>query len=426
MTKILQRVSVGVLIGAMLLCDVQAADWPAFRGPSGQGVAGDGKAPTAWSTDSNVIWRAALPRPGNGSPIVVGDRLLVTSAEDADGKQRSLYAFDAHSGKRLWVKTESIDRTMPTHKTNPYCGTTPVSDGKVVVVWHASAGLYCYDLLDGEMVWKRNLGEFQHMWGYGTSPIIHDGRVILHTGPGARTSLAAFDLASGETLWETVEPQDGGPDRNTAGAYMGSWSTPIVVSVSGRDQIIVMMPTRVNGYDPRTGTLIWTCDGLRHDRGDLAYSSPIVTDGVCFVTGGFNGVAYAFRLGGTGDLTEADRLWRKDKQPQSIGSGVAVDGLVYRPNAGPSTIECVDPKTGDVLWSERSPAGNHWGSMVRVGDLLYATGQDATTVVFRPNPDRLDVVSINRLEGSTNATPAIAHGRFYLRTNDSVWAIGEN
>lgn len=425
MTKLLQRGSTGVLIGAMLLCDARAADWPAFRGPSGQGAAGDGKAPTAWAMDSNVVWRAPLPRPGNGSPIVVGDRLLVTSAEDADGKQRSLYAFDTHAGKRLWVKTESIDRTMPTHNTNPYCGTTPVSDGKVVVVWHASAGLYCYDLLDGEMVWKRNLGDFQHMWGYGTSPIIHDGRVILHTGPGTKISLAAFDLASGETLWETVEPQDGGPDRNTAGAYMGSWSTPIVVSVGGRDQIIVMMPTRVNGYDPMTGALIWTCDGLRHDRGDLAYSSPIVTDGVCFVTGGFNGVAYAFRLGGTGDVTEADRLWRKEQQPQSIGSGVAVDGLVYRPNAGPSTIECVDPKTGDVLWSERSPAGNHWGSMVRVGDLLYATGQDATTVVFRPNPNRLDVVSINRLEGSTNATPAVAHGRFYLRTNDSVWAIGE-
>lgn len=426
MTRLLRRVSAVVLFETMLRCTVHAADWPAFRGPDGQGAAGDTQAPTVWSTDANIVWKTPLPRPGNGSPIVVGDRLLVTSAEDADGRQRSLYAFDAHSGQRLWVRTESIERTMPTHKTNPYCGTTPASDGKRVVVWHASAGLCCYDLLDGELLWKRELGDFQHMWGYGTSPLLHDGRLILHTGPGRRTFVAAFDPASGNTLWETSEPQDGGPDRNTAGAYMGSWSTPVVVSVDGRDQIIVMMPTRVNGYDPKTGALIWACGGLRHDRGDLAYSSPIVTDGVCFVTGGFGGVAYAFRLGGKGDITAADRLWRKEKQPQSIGSGVAVDGLVYRPNAGPSTIECLDPKTGDVLWSERSPAGNHWGSIVRVGNLLYATGQDGTTVVFRPNPRKLDVVSINRLPGPTNATPAISHGRLYFRTDDAILAIGAN
>lgn len=415
----------GLLVGCALLNDVHAADWPAFRGPRGQGVAGDAQAPTVWSADTGVVWKAPLPRPGNGSPIVVGDRLLVTSAEDAAGTRRSLHAFDAHTGRPLWSRTESIDRTMPTHETNPYCGTTPAADGSRVVVWHATAGLCCYDLRSGEPLWKRDLGEFRHMWGYGTSPILHGGRVILHTGPGTNTFLAAFDLASGDTVWETVEPQDGGPERNAAGAYMGSWSTPVVASVGGRDQIIVMMPTRVIGYDPDTGRIIWTCGGLRHDRGDLAYSSPVVTDDICFVTGGFNGAAFACRLGGTGDVTESHRLWRKEKQPQSIGSGIAVDGLVYRPNAGPSTIECVDPRTGDVLWSERSPAGNHWGSIVRVGDLLYATGQDAATVVFRPNPRKLDVVSINRLAGSTNATPAFAHGRIYLRTNDALWAIGQ-
>lgn len=135
MTGLLQRVWAVVLIESALLCAVQAAEWPAFRGPDGQGVAGDMKAPTVWSTDANIVWKTPLPRPGNGSPIVVGARLLVTSAEEANGRQRSLYAFDAHSGQRLWVRTESIERTMPTHKTNPYCGTTPASDGKRVVVW---------------------------------------------------------------------------------------------------------------------------------------------------------------------------------------------------------------------------------------------------------------------------------------------------
>ena len=403
----------------------RSADWPAFRGPGGQGVAADTQAPTTWSADQHVLWKSVLPRPGNGSPIVVGERLFVTSAEDADGKQRSLYALDAANGRRLWVKTESLDRKLPTHETNPYGGTTPVSDGRRVVVWHATAGLCCYDAATGDTQWKRDLGEFVHMWGYGTSPILYQNKVLLHSGPGKRIFLAAFDLASGKTIWEVDEPQEGGPDRNSAGQYMGSWSTPIVVSVDGQDQIILAWPTRVVGYDPATGKLLWSCDGLRHDRGDLAYSSPIVTEGICFVTSGFNGVSLAFRLGGTGDVTESRTLWRKEKQPQSIGSGVAVNGFIYRPNAGPSTLECLEASTGKVRWSERSPAGNHWGSIVRVGDLLYVTGQDASTVVFKPNPDKLEVVSVNKLAGSSNSTPAIAGGRIYLRTDKAIWAIGD-
>ena len=119
--------------------------------------------------------------------------MLVTSAEDKEGRRRSLYCFDAASGRQLWVRTVAIDKTMPTHETNPYGGSTPVSDGRRVVVWHASAGLHCYDL-DGKEIWSRDLGEFRHMWGYGSSPILHQGRVILHTGPGKRVFVTAIEL----------------------------------------------------------------------------------------------------------------------------------------------------------------------------------------------------------------------------------------
>ncbi|MCH5376414.1 MAG: PQQ-binding-like beta-propeller repeat protein [Planctomycetes bacterium] len=397
-----------------------AADWPAFRGPTGSGVAEDETAPTAWSGEEDVRWKASLPQPGNGSPIAVRGCVLVTSAEDAEGRGRSLYCFDAMTGKQRWVRTVTIDKTMPTHKTNPYCGSTPASDGRRVVVWHASAGLHCYDL-DGRPMWSRDLGEFRHMWGYGSSPIVHQSRVILHAGPGKRVFLTAIDLDTGETLWETDEPLEGS-DRNAAGKYMGSWSTPVIAKVGGRDQIILQLPTRVNAYDPDSGKIIWTCDGNRHDRGDLAYSSPILVGDLCFVTGGFSGVSMAIRLGGTGDVTQTHRLWRKEKVPQNIGSGVTRGGLVYRPNAGPGTIECIDPQTGEVRWEER--AGNHWASIVMAGDLLYATSQNAQTIVFRPNADRLDVVATNRLPGSCNATPAIAAGKIYIRTDAALYCIG--
>ena len=162
---------------------LSAADWPMFRGPTLDGKSAEVSAATKWSLTENIRWSTPLPRPGNGSPIVSNGRVFVTSAEDAAGRQRSLYCFDESTGDEVWVRTVELDRTMPTHKTNPHGGTTPATDGKHVVVWHATAGLHCYDF-DGEELWSRDLGEFKHMWGYGSSPILHDGRVILHSGPG--------------------------------------------------------------------------------------------------------------------------------------------------------------------------------------------------------------------------------------------------
>jgi outer membrane protein assembly factor BamB len=407
-----------------IICHIlaAAADWPAFRGPAHDGKSPETAVPTRWGPNENIRWQTPLPQPGNGSPIVVQGRVLVTSAEDAEGRQRSLWCFDAASGKSLWAVTARIDRTMPTHQTNPYCATTPASDGHRVVVWHASAGLHCYDL-DGNALWMRDLGEFRHMWGYATSPILHRGKVILHSGPGKRVFLMAIDLADGETIWETDEPLGGFVDRNRKGKYMGSWSTPVIAEVNGADQILLGLTTRVNAYDFQTGEIIWSCDGLNHERGDLSYSSPLIVDDLCFVTGGFRGPAMAIRLGGSGNITDTHRLWRTENNPQNIGSGVVAKGYVYRPNAGPGTIDCLDPKTGETKWSERG-TGNYWASIVMAGGNLYATSQDATTTVFKPNPERFEPVATNRLDGSCNATPAIADGCLYFRTDKALVCVG--
>lgn len=419
----LRTFTASVLSVLLVTSLAQAADWPAFRGPQYDGVAAEKTAPTSWSATENVKWKAPLPRPGNGSPIVAAGKVFVTSAEDADGRRRSLYCFDAKEGKQLWVQTVEYDKTMPTHKTNPYCGSTPLCDGERVVVWHASAGLKCYDL-EGTELWSRDLGEFEHMWGYATSPILYKDNVILHTGPGQRVFVTAIKISNGETVWENEEPFESKGDRNSDGKYQGSWSTPIIAQVNGQDQIIVPMTTRVNGYDPATGKIVWSCEGVRHGRGDLAYSSPAITGDICFFTGGFSGPAFAFTLGGTGDITEASQLWRKERQPQSIGSPVAVDGYIYRPNAGPGTTDCIDPKTGEVQWTSRE-CGSQWASIVKVGDLLYSTNQDGTTTVFKPNPKEFEEVSSNELKDGCNATPAVGEGNIFIRTDKNLFCIGE-
>jgi hypothetical protein len=204
---------------------------------------------------------------------------------------------------------------------------------------------------------------------------------------------------------------------------MGSWSTPVLANVDGKDMFVCTLPTRVNGYDPETGGILWSCDGIRGAKGDLAYSSPIVRDGFCFATGGYGGPAIGFNIEGSGNITEAQQKWRTEKNPQSIGSGVFIDKHVYRPNAGPGTIQCFDPFTGKELWKGRAD-GNCWGSIVAAGDTLYVTGQSGTTTVFKANPEKFISIASNPLGETCNSTPALSDGEIFIRTYEHLYCIG--
>src|ERR1041385_4031389 len=311
-------------LGLLLSLAVQAADWPQFRGPSGNGVSPEEKAPLHWGPGKNVRWKAALPGPGNSSPIVSRGRVFVTCPEDS-GRKRNLYCFDRGTGKQLWMQTVEFPMVEPTYPSNPYCGSTPVADGARVVVWHGSAGVFFYDF-DGKELWKTDLGEVRNEYGYGSSPILHGGKVILNFGPGERAFLTALDLKTGKLLWKYDEP--GGPKTVLKGNW-GSWSTPIVAKVGGQDQILCSMLTHVVACDPKTGARLWFVEGLAEEKTDLVYPSPVVSDGIGVAfTGSSGGPTIGFKLGGTGDVTGSNRLWR-EHQPQRISSGVVVNGFVF-------------------------------------------------------------------------------------------------
>lgn len=391
-----------------------AADWPAFRGPYGNGFSAEKNPPTEWSKDKNVVWKTALPNEGNGSPIVVGERVFITLG-NVDGTERGLHCFSRKDGSPLWSRIVKFDKVLPTHKTNPYCSPTPATDGKRVVVWHGSAGLYCYDL-EGTEIWHRDLGEFKHEWGYAASPVIHQDRVYQNCAPGDAPFFGAFDLATGRDLWRVPEP-----NRERSG-YKGTWSTPIVAKLDGREQIIAFQPSRVVSYELNDGKVIWEYR-LESRKGDLAYSSPMLGDGLCIALNGFSGLATAFKLTGTGDLTEKTKLWDKPMNPQSIGTGVIIDGYAYIPDAGPGTIRCLDAKTGDVKWTER--LGTYWGSIVMADGLAFVTDQSGKTIVFRPNPEKFDQVAANTLGEHCNSTPAVSDGQIFIRTFENLYCIGK-
>jgi outer membrane protein assembly factor BamB len=435
LVKTRRVVTAFLLLGGLAWGD----DWPAFRGPNGNGLSSEKKAPTVWAPDRNLVWKVSLPQPGNGSPIVVGDRVFVTCPEDPAGLKRSLHCFDRKDGKPLWVK--SVDGKSPggdfrsyKHDTNFFSSSTPVSDGRVVVAWHDSAGLHAYDL-GGKELWSRDLGVFQHKWGHGSSPILHDGKVILNCGPGVNAFVTALDLGTGKTLWKTDEPQDLDParvaegfsDKNRKGLVTGSWATPVLATVDGKTQVVVAHATRLVAYDPADGRIVWSCDGNSFDRGDVSYSSPMVAGDVVVTYGGYTGPGFGVRLGGSGDVTKTHRLWHKDDRgnPQSIGTGAFVDGRLYVPKAGANRIDCIDPRTGEALWSERWAGDAFWGSVVQAGGLLYVTDQKGRTAVFRPDPAKLDLVAANELGEKTNATPAVSDGRLFIRTQKSLWCIGD-
>jgi len=405
----------------LALGPLSAQDWPEFRGPTGDGMSASKGVPTVWSAENNVKWKVELARPANGSPVVSNGRVFLTLAQDEDGKRRSLCCFDRLNGKLLWTRTVTHDEKMPTHGTNPYGGSTPAADGKRVVVWHASAGLHCYDF-EGKQLWSRDFGEFRHRWGYGTSPVLHQGTVILHTGPGKRVYVVALELATGKTIWKTEEPIDGDGQNNAEKRYMGSWCTPIVIDVEGQTQVLCTMSTRVVGYDIDDGKILWSCRGLAGKRGDLAYSSPVVIGDICLVVAGYEGPELGIRLGGDGDVTKTHRLWRNDNRPDNIGSGVAVAGKLYLPDAR-GFVVCLDPVTGERLWSERPAKGKMWGSIVFVDGNLFVTNQRGTTVVFEPDPKKLVVVARNDLGESTNSTPAFAGSELFLRTHKHLFCI---
>ena len=401
---------------------VFAGDWPAFRGPNNNGLSEETAVPTDWGPDENIVWKSPLPGESNGSPIVSNGKVFVTSAIE-QGRKRTLHCFDRKTGEEAWARTVDFGKEMPTHKTNQFGGSTPAADGERVVVWHSTAGLYCYDY-EGNEIWKRDLGEFEHMWGYGGSPILDQGRIILHAGPAARVFMISIDLKTGETQWETEEPVDGTGDRNPNNKYMGSWSTPILTTAEGKDVLVCSFATRVNGYDPASGKILWTCDGISGPKGDLAYASPVIADDICVAMGGFGGPSMAFRMSGKGNITESQRLWRTEKSPQRIGSGVYVGEHVYMANAGPNLFQCIEPASGEVVWQERSPGGAHWGSMIYVDGRIYVTDQQGTTHILKPNPEKLELLKSNRLGERSNSTPAFSDGQIFIRTFGNLYCIG--
>jgi len=407
------------VILAVALCTnlTLAANWPGWRGPTSDGHAPDKELPLTWSAKENVRWKVDLPGPGSSSPIVWGDRVFITQSLDKQGKRRAVMCFQKADGKLVWQKETAYPEVEPTHGTNPYCSATPVTDGKRVIASHGSAGMVCYDF-DGKEMWRYDLGKLYHVWGTASSPILYGDLVILWCGPGERQFLLAVNKHNGKKVWRTDIP--GGRFGKTQADWLGSWSTPIIPRIGDHDELIVGVPEKLKGFDPKTGAELWSCDGL----GKLVYSSPVCSpEGIVVAFSGFYGPAMAVKAGGKGDVTKTHLLWHHTKgNQQCIGSPVLVGEHVYLIRE-PGQAQCFEIKSGKNLWDKHRAGDRTWSSLVAGAGRLYI-GNDAGEVHVLAASPRFQLLAKNVLStGIIHGTIAIADGELFIRSHQHLWCI---
>lgn len=405
------KFQLGLYVALLYVCSsTHAADWPAWRGATGQGRSVEKNLLLKWSDDKNVKWKVPLSHQGNSTPIVSGDKIFLTQANKG-GSVRSLICLGRGDGKQLWRKDVAYSEKEKNWNESWYCNASPVTDGERVVVTFGSAGMYCFDFA-GKPLWKRtDLGKWQHAFGNGSSPVLHGDLAIQWCGPNdkqGRNFLLAVDKRTGKTVWEHDEKA-------------GSWGTPLIVKANGREQLLLATVPDLKAFDPKSGKELWRCNGLNK----YVYNSPLYANGVAVAMSGYGGAALAVNLGGEGDITP-NRLWRHPKNTQRVGSGTIVGDHVYMINEN-GIPYCYELKTGKEVWKVKSRpgGGKTWGSLVYADGRLYLLMRNGKTLVFAAKP-KYELLAVNSLGRGqlSNSSIVISNGDIFIRTFTHLWCIG--
>jgi outer membrane protein assembly factor BamB len=247
----------------------------------------------------------------------------------------------------------------------------------------------------------------------------------LNFGPGERSFLVALDLETGAIVWTHDEPintQGTAEAPFTNSDFYGSWSTPVVASIAGREQIVISFPFRVCGLDPRDGKMLWSSDGLNA----LVYTSPLIDKETVVSMGGYSGMSLGLRVGHSGAVPPISRLWHHPKTKQRIGSGVVHQGHIYIHNST-GIAECFELETGRLVWEQRlagkGGSNTNWSSIMTAAGLCYTITQGGDCFVFRASPN-FELVAMNALGESSNSSVVPSDGQLFIRTHQHLWCVG--
>ncbi|HEX9723273.1 MAG TPA: PQQ-binding-like beta-propeller repeat protein [Vicinamibacteria bacterium] len=382
--------------------------WPGWRGPTGQGLAKGGGYPDQWSDTENVLWRVEVPGSGNSSPIVWGDRIFLTTAQEG-GRRLSLLSYRRSDGMLLWETPIPQEGVEQAHGKNGHASATPVTDGALVYASFGTHGLFAFDF-DGRIVWHRGVGSLDNYHGTAGSPILYEDSVILYQDHRGPSFVAAFDKKTGKKKWRTARSASVG------------WGSPIVIRTSTRDELIVSSQQVVSAYDPNTGGLLWTATGNKFE----VIPTPTVGQGLVFCSSGRSGSTLAIRPGGKGDVTETHIVWKSPKGAPFVPSTIVVGDQLYMVNDMQSVVTSLEAKTGQLLFQGRLGAARREGfsaSPVAVDGKIFFTNDNGETFVLAAGP-KFQLLHVNRLNARTLASPALVDGRWYFRTDRELVCIG--
>jgi outer membrane protein assembly factor BamB len=425
-----------------------AADgnWPQFRGPSGSGLGDGANPPVQWDVakGTNIVWTSEIPGLAISSPVVWGDRIFVTTAISSDPNQKwrtGLYgdtdsapdrsshqwkvlALDKKTGKVLWE--QSAHQGIPKTKRHPkssQASPSPATDGKVVVAYFGSEGLYAYSV-EGKLLWKKDLGlqnagwffDPDSEWGAASSPVIYKNSVIVQCDRQKDSFVAAFDLKDGKELWRTAR------------AEIPAWGTPTIATAEGHSEIVTNGTKAIRGYDPDTGKELWTLG----PNSEITCTTPVFGHGLIFVTAGYPPVQpiYAIKMGSKGDLTLKDGkdssdaiVWSKKTGGSYLPSPILYGDQLYLVNNN-GILTAFEAKTGNRVYQQRvGPGGSFTASPVAAAGKLYIATEEGDVYVVKTGP-QFELLAKNSVGEPVLATPALAGDLLVVRGAKHLFAIG--
>ena len=405
-----------VLLCVVCVSKTQAADWPQFRGPGGQGHSDATNLPLTWSETENITWKVPVAGLGWSSPAIQGDQIWITTAID-EGKKLHAIALDRATGKTLHdVTVFEIAEPGPVHSKNSHASPTPLIEGDRVYVHYGAHGTACLKT-DGTVVWKTQDLKHDHRHGPGGSPVIFEDLLILNCDGSDIQFVVALDKNTGEIRWKKKREHIG-EDRLTGKSNVPmSYTTPLLTEINGTIQLLSSGADSIVSYNPRNGEEYWW---FRYD-GYSNVPRPVVGKGLVFISSGYDRPEfYAVKVDGTGDVTESHLGWNMKKAAPLNPSPLLVgDELYLVSDNGIAT--CLDAVSGTQHWQERI-GGNFSASPTLADGKIYLLDEEGKTTVIAPGK-KYEVLATNTLEGRTLATPAMVDHSVFLRTDTHLYRL---
>ena len=409
-----------LMLLALLAGSAGAGDWPQWRGPELSGRSPETGLPLRWTASENVAWKLPMPERSGSTPIVSGDRVFLSVAA---GDHLDLWCIDRAKGVVIWKRPLGGGNVSP--RKHNMSSPSPVTDGRTVWVMTGTGVLKAFDFGGAER-WARDIqkdyGAFGLMWGYSSSPLLHEGALYVQVLHGMNTDAPSYllriDGATGKTRWRVERPTEAVSESPDA------YTTPALVRRGDGVEIVVSGGDCVTGHDPATGKELWRANGLNPGReGNYRLvASPVVSGELVFVPSRVRPLL-AVRAGGRGDVTRSHRVWSFDQGPDVPTP--ASDGTYLYLVTDKGIVWCLDAKTGSTLYGpQRIKPGTYSASPVLADGRIYVTSEEGVTTVYQAGPS-FALLAENPVEEFTLSSLAVSEGQLFLRTEKHLYCIGK-